>query len=244
MPLEHQASHKTFWEHFSELRRYLFICLTSIVGCALVAHYYHVKIIKILLAPLGGKQLVFLSVIDPVLFVFKTDLLVGLLVSLPLISWCAYKFVSPVFSREWLSRILLVLLVSVILMLGAICYGYFVILPLTLKFLFSVQVSGIQSYVTAQSYINLLFLQLLLLVGIFQIPLAMVGLTYIGFLNPYAVAKKRGWVYLGLTVMVGFFVPPDFLSILIMLVPSLCVFEVSVILCKVIYNRNLKKRNG
>ncbi len=238
MPPESPADSKTFWEHLFVVKRYLTISLVSVIVFAVIAHRYYGDIIKLIFLPLHGKQLVFLSVTDPIFFIFKVDLFAGFFVSLPLISWLAFRFVSPAFSAEAKSRIVLYCSMSVALALAALAYAYFVTVPLCIKFLFSITVSGVSSMVTAQSYINFFLVQAIVNALVFQIPLVMIVATRWGFLKPDAVAKKRGWVYMATVIGIGFFVPPDFFSLLITIIPALLAFEATLIICRYIHRKS------
>src|SRR6266436_1251996 len=85
----------TFFEHLRELVRKLLWSLFAVALGAGVAHYYHEAIIAFLLAPLHQKKLVFLSPLDPLLFVLKIDFVVGFILGLPVLNWCIFSFVKP-----------------------------------------------------------------------------------------------------------------------------------------------------
>jgi sec-independent protein translocase protein TatC len=105
-----------------------------------------------------------------------------------------------------------------------------VTIPLSLKFLFSIVVPGIQNQITAQSYISFFITQALIITLIFQLPLLIVGSVYLGVLQTKTLANKRRYVYLIITIALAVITPTvDIFSLLVMLVPCLLIFEVSLI---------------
>ena len=174
----------TIWEHISELRSRLLVCFCAIVVFSIGAHYFHEQIIGFLLKPLQDNQLFFLSPLDPLLFIFKVDIIVGAIASIPVVNWAVISFIRPatnkfswsLFSGVYISIIFLVLL--------ALIYGFLVVAPFSLKFLLSIKVQGITNMITASSYMSFLLTQILIIAIIFQIPLIMATGSYIGVLNP------------------------------------------------------------
>lgn len=244
MKLEQQDEPKSILEHVIELKKKFFITLGFFLVGTGIGHIFHDQIIRVIFLPLHGKQLVFMSITDPVVFIFKIDFFIGFLVALPIISWMAFKFITPAFKQKNISKILSFFIISVSLLLAATCYTYFVIAPLCTKFLLKINVFSVQNLITAQSYISFLLSLLLISSIVFQIPLIMAIGTSWGFINPYKVVKMRGWVYMGIVLGVGLFVPPDMFSHLITVVPTLAIFELSTLMCKIIYKKRLKNKKA
>ena len=227
-------------EHFGELRNKIFIALGVFFVGTIITHIFHNQIIRIIFLPLHGRQLIFTSIIDPILFIFKIDFIVGFLIALPVTSWLILKFISPAFKEETRSKILSFLSISIGLTISAICYTYFIIAPMCIKFLFEINIVNVQSLITAQSYISFLLSLIAISTIVFQIPLIIAIGTLWGVINPYKLVKKRGWVYMGIVLSIGMFVPPDMFSHLITVIPTMAIFEISTLISKIIYNKKQK----
>ena len=228
-------------EHLHELRNKIFTALGVFVVGATITHIFHNQVIRMFFLPLHGRQLVFTSIVDPIVFIFKIDFLVGFLISLPVVSWLVFKFITPAFKKQNTSKILLFVLSSISLAILAVLYTYFIIAPIMVKILFGIKVFGVENLITAQSYISFLLSLITITAIIFQIPLVMAIGTYWKLINPYSVVKKRGWVYMGIVLSVGMVVPPDMFSHLITIIPTIIIFETSIIICKIIYNKRILK---
>src|SRR5688572_25897669 len=98
----------TLLDHLVELRSKVFLSLAAVAVCSIIAHVWHDQIVRVLLRPLGGEMLFFLSPLDPLLFILKIDLLVGTLLAMPVINWALLSFLKPAFAHStWFSFLLL-----------------------------------------------------------------------------------------------------------------------------------------
>lgn len=239
--MEHEESRETVWDHVSALRRYVIVSVASIAAFSIGAHFFYEKIVVIIFAPLGSQKAIFLSPLDPITFILKIDLTVGFIVSLPVIAWCVIRFAKPALGRRTLHIILLILSACSALVIVAVVYTYYLILPIVLRFLANIIVPGTEYQITAQSYLSFVLGQLLVAIIVFQTPLGMIALTYLRILDPYVVGRKRPLVYVAATIVCSIITPTgDLLSLSLVLIPTFVALEVGVLLSKVIYNRRRK----
>ncbi|MBX3452683.1 MAG: twin-arginine translocase subunit TatC [Planctomycetaceae bacterium] len=231
----------TFWDHLAELRTLLLRCVFAVVIGALVAHIYHETLIALLLQPVRGTELIFLSPLDPLLFILKVDLAAGGILALPVISWIVFSFLKPaVERRHWLRFGLLFSLAGVLLLVGLI-YAYLITVPLSLAFLTSISIAGIGNMITANSYLSFLLLQLLLMAVVFQTPLLVLSGIAIGAFDVGTLASKRRLIYLtGLIVLAVLTPTTDLFSLGIVALPALAMFEGSLLVGQ-IASRKLRR---
>jgi sec-independent protein translocase protein TatC len=221
----------TVWEHVAELRRYVFLSVVSVLLYGSLTHAYRNELVALLLEPLGeGARLQFLSPLDPLMFILTLDLMGGVLLSLPVILWSAYRFLAPALPRVSGWQVLFVLLACMVLGAGALAYGYLVAVPVTLAVLTGLTLPGTEAAFTAKGYLSFLFTMLFMLVLVFELPLVMVALSRLGLLDPRLLARKRGYVYLGLLVGVAVVTPTtDLISLGLILLPTYAVFELGLV---------------
>lgn len=236
--MDHEESRGTVWKHVAELRRYLIISAVSIVVCSLAAHFFYQEIVRIIFAPLGGQKAIFLSPLDPITFILKIDLTVGFIVSLPIIAWCIARFTAPALSRKMRRTLLVTLFVCSILSVIATIYMYYLIAPLMIRILTSINVPGTVYQITAQSYLSFILGQLLVSLLIFQTPLVIVLLTLTRLLNPHIITARRPLIYICTTVAMAILTPTsDLLSLSLVLIPTFVALEAGVLISRMIYNR-------
>jgi sec-independent protein translocase protein TatC len=229
----------TFFDHLAELRSKLLLCLAAVTLGAVVAHAEHAAIIALLLKPVRGQSLVFLSPLDPLLFIFKIDLSAGFLFALPVISWSTLSFLKPAMQRSSWLLFCAVFCLAAVLLLAGLAYSYLVIVPLTLRVLTSISVPGIGNMITADSYLSFLLLQLLLMAALFQISLFVLGGVWLGAFDPSMLAAKRRYIYVGGLIALAVITPTtDVFSLGCVAVPALVIFEGSLLAARLLLWRS------
>ncbi len=219
-----------FLDHLLELRSKVLVCVAAIVVGALVAHYYHEAIIGFLLRPTKNQQLFFLSPLDPLFFILKIDLFGGIILAFPVINWSVLSFIRPAMQKSgWLLLCTLYFMVSILALCG-LGYAFFVIIPISLQFLLSINISGIQNMITASSYLDFLLVQSFIIAIIFQIPIFILAGTYMRAFNADVLSSKRRYIYVGGIIALAVITPTvDIFNLLIVAVPAAIIYEGSLL---------------
>jgi sec-independent protein translocase protein TatC len=235
MGQKNQSNDLSILDHIIELRTKVIISGAAILVGSSIAHFFHQQIISLILRPIQSQKLVFLSPLDPLFFILKIDLIVGILFALPIIIWSIFSYIKPTLSKKVNRVIRTIWFSSMILVLGAIAYTYFFIVPVVLKFLNSINVPGIENTITAQNYLSFFITQLLIITLVFQTPLCIIFGIYANFFTTKSLSSKRGYIYVGITVVLSILTPtPDIFSLGIILVPALVIFEISLTVGKIL----------
>ena len=232
---KNQNNDHTVLDHILELRTRILISILTVILGSGIAHFFHKQIIEIILKPLDAQKLIFLSPLDPLFFILKIDLVGGVLFALPIIVWSILSYIKPILTKKTNYLIFLLYTSSTFLLLTALIYTYFVVIPIILKFLNSITISGIESTITAQNYLGFFIMQILIIALIFQIPLFIVLGIYMKIFNTKLLSTKRGYIYVAITVALAVLTPTsDVFSLSIILVPALIIFEISLIIGKIV----------
>lgn len=226
---------KSVSEHLYDLRKkILFILFFFILG-SVISHIYHLEIIEFLLKPSNGQHLTFLSPLDPLFFIFKIDFIGGFILSFPIILWAILTYINPALPEKINKILWIFYITSILLLLMGLIYAFFVTIPLSLKFLFSITIPGIENGFSAQKYLDFFITQALIIMGVFQIPIIIIGGIYLNFFKTKLLAQKRKYIYLGLIISLAIITPTtDIFSLLIVLIPCIFIFEISLISGRVI----------
>ncbi len=228
-------TNKLFWEHVADLRRLLFFAIAITTASAVFVHSYRVVIIDFLLVQADTYKIVFLSPLDPILFIMKLDILGGILLSVPLILLLIFDYLRPVIGGKARLYIPVIVVGSFVALSMAFFYTFWVLLPLALEFLVNVQVGNIELFFSAKEYFNFVLLQLILTSIIFHIPFVIVALTFFDIVSPKLLGSKRFHVYIAITIFFAFLTPtPDIFNLLIVLLPAIIVFEISLVCSRLI----------
>ncbi|WP_026585011.1 twin-arginine translocase subunit TatC [Bacillus sp. J33] len=228
-------------QHFEELRkRLIIIAVTFIVFLALsfifVKDIYEwlVKDLDFKLAVLGPSEILWVY--------FMLASVVAIAGTIPVAAHQIWLFVSPALTKTERKVALAYIPALFFLFITGISFGYFVLLPLVLNFLMALSGEMFTAFFTTEKYFKFV-LHLTLPFGfLFELPVVIMFLTSLGIINPYSLQKIRKYAYFVLIVVAILVTPPDFISDILVTLPLLLLYEASVSLSKLIYNRKLKKQ--
>lgn len=166
----------------------------------------------------------------------QVALLGGLVLALPVVFYQFWRFVAPgLLARE--RR-----LVLPIIFLSVVCFGvgaaiaYFIVLPLGLRFFLGLEPTDMTSQWAVDEYISFV-LRLLLGFGIvFEMPVVTLFLSRIGVVTPEYMRRVRRYAIVAIFIVAAIFTPPDPISQILMALPLLGLYEVSIWVCKLSQN--------
>jgi sec-independent protein translocase protein TatC len=189
-----------------------------------------------------SRQPITLGVTEPFITTFTVAAYAALLVSLPFILWQAYGFVLPAFSPSE-RRVALPLMVLVpFLFLAGVAFGYFVALPRAINFLQNFNDQSFDILIRAADYYKFSVILLAVIGFLFQIPVGVLAVTRLGVISARQLARNRGYVILGLSVIAAVATPtPDPVTMIIAMAPLVILFELSVFLAR-IFERRRERR--
>ncbi len=240
--LQHNEQNSVL-EHLIELRKKLFIALFAFIFGCIIAHFFHKEIITFILKPIGNQHLIFLSPIEPLFFILKIDCITGFIISFPIIIWCLFSYIIPAFSEKARKFVVFFYVTSTLLALIGLWYAFFVMIPISLNFLSSITIPGIDNSFSVEKYLSFFITQALIIMGIFQVPIIVIGGVYLGFLKTKFLSNKRKHIYLILTIALAIITPtPDIFNLIIVLLPCIAIFEVSLIGGRIVEFINRKNK--
>ena len=185
--------------------------------------------------PVVDGQMVNLIYTAPLEFLFTKMKLAGfgaVVVTFPVLAWQLYRFVAPGLYRNEKGAFLPFLLAAPLLFLLGAALVYFVMLPFVMWFSLSQQITG--SGVSAEllpkvsDYLNLVTALLLAFGLCFQLPVVMTLLGLAGIISSKVMAEGRRYAIVGVVVVAAVVTPPDPISQLMLAVPLVLLYEVSI----------------
>lgn len=82
-------------------------------------------------------------------------------------------------------------------------------------------------------YVSLVLTFAIAFVLTFQMPVVVLLLGWVGIINPKTIGKQRKWVFFGCTIISGIVTPADLLSMFLLMVPMYLLFEVGILLLRI-----------
>ena len=167
-----------------------------------------------------------------------TSILAGFIVAFPYVIFEFWKFVSPGLLENERKNARGFILISSLLFFIGILFGYYVVTPLSINFLGNYTVSGeVFNDFDLSSYIGLLRASVLASGLIFELPIIIYFLTKVGIVTPAFLSKNRKFALVIVLSLSAIITPPDIVSQIIVSIPLLILYEVSIFISKFTYRR-------
>ena len=236
-----------FLDHLEELRwrilwSLLAVFVGTLIGWWLLGKVDIIEVLKQPIAPyLPGGRLIFTSPAEPFMLTLKVAFALGCLLASPIVIYQVWAFLAPALYEREKRLIVPALAVGVILFLaGAIaCYQW--LLPAALKVLIGFSRSDLQPMITIDRYFGM---AVPFVVGcglIAELPLVVTILASLGIVTPQFLGRQRRYAIVIAAFLAAILTPPDAVSMLLMLVPLLLLYEIS-IWCAWIASRRRARR--
>ena len=238
---ELERTRAPFMEHLVELRRRLWYSVLTIGVCALVAYSFHNEIYLFLTAPLYevmmarnlGDHVSFRSLGGVFAFHMQTALLVGVVTAFPLLLWHLWQFVGPgLYKRE---RIVVMpfLFGTVLCFAGGAAFCYYLVLPDCFDFLLEYAINEgpnkLLPDINIEEYLAFVVKFMLGFGLAFELPMVMAFLAAIGLVTHRSLLQFWRYATVIIFVVAAILTPPDVYSQLLMAVPLMVLYFVSVI---------------
>lgn len=234
----------SFWEHLDVLRASIIKMVAVTAVCGIAAFCLKETLFEIVLAPKYADfityrilrlepfdiQLVNIGLTEQFMVHMKTALFFGILCASPYIVYLLYKFISPaLYAREKYYGVRIVGGGYAMFMIG-VMVDYFLIFPLTLRFLGTYQVSSdVHTMLSLQSYMNTLFMMSLVFGIVFEIPVISWLLALFGVLKADGMRCYRKHAIVAILFVAAIITPTsDAFTLIIVSLPIWLLYEVSI----------------
>ena len=222
-----------FWGHIDELRSRLFKSAIAVAIAACLFYPFLDPFLAFLIKPVG--KVVFTSPSDA--FVVRLIVLIsgGVVLALPVIIYQLWQFAAAGLKENERKYVRYFAPASFILFVVGSVFGYWVIVPVGMKFLLSFSTESIVPMLTLPNYISFI-VSLVLAFGIcFQLPLILMFLAKIGIVTPAFLVQKRKHAIVLILIASAILTPsPDAISQILMAGPLLVLYELGVAASKLI----------
>lgn len=221
---------QTFTHHIRELRRRLFFIVATSILVGSLIYYYHDFFIKIVMEPLHGQKLVYLTPAGGFSFIFMVTFYATMLLILPFILYQIYAFIRPAIPRHTSMLSLKIGFAATVLMAAGATFGYMFAVPAGLDFLNNFAGDYVTASLTADSYLSFVLGYVLGIGALFELPLLLLFWHWIHPLTPKGLWNSERFVIVGAFIAAAILSPsPDALSQTIIAVPIIAVYQLGVI---------------
>jgi len=171
-----------------------------------------------------------------------TSLILGFIITFPYILWEIWRFVAPGLHKNEIKRSRGFILIASLLFFIGVAFSYYVIAPMSVYFFYNYQITDmIQNNFKMESYISLITNTLLGVAIIFELPVLIYFLTKIGLVTPEFLKKYRKHSLVLVLILAAIITPPDVASQIIVAIPILILYEVSIKISKMVIKKQQKR---
>lgn len=227
-------------DHLDELRKRLIVSAIAFVIFFGIGFFYVEDIYGFFVRDLNVKLIV-LGPSDIVWIYFMLATIIAIAGTIPILATQIWLFVKPALKPFERKISLSYIPALFILFLVGLSFGYFVIFPTVLNFLVELSGDMLVTNFTAERYFQFILHMTIPFGVLFELPVVVMFLTSLGVINPYVLVKIRKYAYFVLIIISVVISPPDFMSDIIVTIPLLLLYEISINLSKLVYRRKLKK---
>jgi sec-independent protein translocase protein TatC len=226
----------TVLEHLGELRIVLLQSILALAIGSIAGWFVSERAIEALIEPAsqGSRPLVFFGPADALMLRMKASIGIGLFACAPVIVWRLWSFLVPGLLRREKQALLPIVVGSLLLFYAGAAFAYFVIVPVSIKFLLGFSTASLQPMISGDKYFDFLLRVTLSFAAIFQFPLVTTVLTMWGILP--ADFLRRHWRAGVVIVFVAaaLLTPPDVASQLLMAGPLLFLYLLAAVAAAIV----------
>ena len=239
----------TFWDHLDVLRSSLIRMGVAIVILAIVAFAMKDLLFSVVLAPRSSDFITYqllgvdafhinlmnTGLTEQFMIHMRTAIYAGLLLASPYILYELFRFVSPaLYQNERRYAVWIVGAAYVMFLMGTLV-NYFVVFPLTVRFLGTYQVSpDVANMLTLQSYIDTLLGMSLVMGVVFELPVVCGLMGRMGLINSHMMSQFRRHAVVAILIVAAIITPTtDVFTLFVVALPIYLLYELSIQIVKV-----------
>lgn len=234
----------TFWEHLDVLRWTIIRSLAVVVAFAVAAFCMKDWLFTVILAPtssdfvtfrwIGGEpfsiHLINTALTEQFMTHMRTAAYAGLLCASPYVLYELFRFVSPALYRNERKASLWIVLSAYLMFIVGTLVNYFIIFPLTVRFLGTYQVStNVENMLTLKSYIDTLITMSLVIGVVFELPIVSYVLGRMHMVSGRLMRRYRRHAIVAILLVAAIITPTtDIFTLMVVSIPIWLLYEVSI----------------
>lgn len=233
------GAQETFISHLVELRDRLLRAIIAIVVVMVVLFPWAKEIYAVLAKPLlavlpQGSTMIATDVTGTFLVPLKVTALAAFVIALPFVLWQAWAFVAPGLYQHEKRLALPVIVSSFLFFLVGMAFAYYFVFPVAFGFFAGYAPAGVQMMTDIDKYLSFVITMFLAFGLTFEVPVVVIVLVRLRIVSIEKLKAARSYVIVGAFVIGAIFTPPDVISQLMLAIPLWLLFELGLVLAKVI----------
>ena len=252
-PFAFRDKEQSIWEHLAEFRHMLLRCLLALALASLVCiplakpllHWMQAPLLQVAAQNNYAFELITTSPVEGFMQVMKVIFAAGVLLSLPFMVTFIAQFVLPGLKTHEQKWLVVGGGAGALLFAAGVGLCYVITLPVAVKVMFYFNAYlGTTANWKIDSYLGFV-MQLLIGFGLaFELPLILLALGRLGLVTTDQLIQYRRHVIVGILVVAMVLTPPDVISQMQMAIPLYVLYELCLLILRVLERRSLKSKEG
>ena len=236
----------SFLGHLQELRSRILNSLIVILVCFLGLIYFSNDIYLLLSEPLlsflpSNSSMIATEVASPFLTPLKLTFYVSLLISMPFLLNQIWRFIAPGMYENEKTLSFLIMLSSLVLFYLGVLFTYFLVLPLVFGFFTGAAPEGVLIMTDISRYLDFVLSMMFAFSFAFEIPIFIFLLIWSGISSSESLRSKRPYVIIGCFTVGMLITPPDVISQSLLAIPAWVLFELGIVMAKILVEKKDQK---
>jgi sec-independent protein translocase protein TatC len=239
-----------FLDHLEELRKRLVYSIVAVIAGTGLCWGYRERIYGVMQKPIVDalrahhlpEKLVYVNPTDPFNLYLKIAMLAGLFLTSPFVLYQVWMFISPGLYRNEKKYVVPFMLSTIALFSLGGYFGYRIAYPRALEFF--IDFSGqFQPMITIGEYTSL-FMSIVLGMGlIFEMPILVFFLAFMGIMSPSFMLKNFRYAILIIFILAAIVTPtPDIVNMCVFAAPMLALYALSIGVAYVVHPKQRNER--
>ena len=232
-----EQNQQTVGEHLIALRKILLRSAAAIGIAFLVVFYVAIDhLMGFITGPIveRGITVIYTEMSAALMTKLKVAFIAGIVVACPYVFWQIWTFIKPALYAHEKRAFRLTFAATVFLFLLGVVFCYAAVYFLAVDFFLIAGEDLATPMLAIDKYVSFLFGFVVPFGLAFELPVALYITTKMGLTNHQMLASKRKFVILAVVVIAAFLTPPDVVSQIMLSIPILLLFEISLLICKVV----------
>ncbi|MFC4387610.1 twin-arginine translocase subunit TatC [Gracilibacillus marinus] len=239
---QHSEKEMGYLDHFAELRNRLLLTAVVFILFFILGLYFVNDIRDFFLKHID----ITLNLISPeeiIWIIFTIAFIVAITGTLPFFCVQLWLFVKPGLTPKERRVSASYIPVIFILFITGLSFGYVIFIKLILPFVLSLNDGMFDTMFTVENYFRFIFRVTLPFAIFFEVPVITMFLTSLGMVTPSFLIKTRKYAYFILIIIGTMISPPDFILQIVVAIPLIILYEISISLSKIVYRKRKLKHN-
>ncbi|MCL6448780.1 MAG: twin-arginine translocase subunit TatC [Armatimonadetes bacterium] len=233
----------TIQEHLLELRRRIIIVGLAWLAGSSVGYWQADRLLAVLLEPVTalGYQIIFIGLTEALLTKIKLSLFSGFLLSLSIILYQVWKFISPALDKEHRRPFGIFICASFLCFTGGVAFGFFQVYRLGVTFLLRFAGPELVPMLTIDKYVSFTISFLIPFGLLSEMPLAMWFLSRVNLITSNLLVRFRRYAILFTVGLAAVLTPtPDVMTCLLIALPLYALYEISIFIVRLVEKKKSK----